>query len=762
MTEAIKKICIGLIYVGTGIVLIAPIFVDNGYFFPFISTRVFLFRPAVQILLLAYLLLNAISADYRPRVNSGTLSVGIFIVIAFVSSLLGSDFERSFWGDMERGEGLLLWLHLLALLIVLTGTFRDNKKIWLGFLDFSIIVCVILGFFGLAQALRLPFVLIGSGARVDATFGNAAFFATYLLFHLAFSVFLFGERRSLWARGWYAIAGLLFAYLIVATQTRGAVIGLVVGILFGSILYAIKRRKDQKVRRASLAVVALVFVSVLGLYFLRNSSFVQNSPFRRLTRISLSERTAETRLATWKAAFQGWQEKFVLGWGMENFQEVFNKNFPPIIYEDEGSQVWFDRAHNVILDRGTTTGILGLLAFLGIFLFPLYHFLRRTLREPQELWAAIIFSSFLIAYLVQNFFIFESINVYIILFFTLAFWSIYMKPISFSRLDSRKAWIATFIIYALLLTPIIWKVNIEPAMSNRAAAVALNSNPQDEDFFVIVERFKKAIQQDTYGKQEYHIQFIEFVDTQLANLGQVRPHVKPVLDYADSQVDSQIASGTTDAKFYLLAMRHYNFTHASDLATKQQRIEKALSYLPKLQELTPTRPHIYQEAGYSHIYLYRFYEEQGDTEKARANLHLAEEYFRKAIALQPKVVDSYINLIMLSLNSGETENALVVLADMDAQEISWQNLETLAKLLNLAKANQNFPIIAIFALEYTKINKDYIPAWIDLALAYAYMDDKVKAREIANHIKTFGSEYEAQADEFLANLEKNYYRDQTR
>src|SRR5690606_8564060 len=102
----------------------------------------------------------------------------------------------------------------------------------------------------------------------------------------------------------------------------------------------------------------------------KDSTIVSNNDtLRRLATISLTDTTTESRLTTWQASLSGWIKEpkiFFLGTGLENYYYVFNKNFPIEIYKKAGSQIWFDRAHNIILDIGVTTGIFGLLTYLLI------------------------------------------------------------------------------------------------------------------------------------------------------------------------------------------------------------------------------------------------------------------------------------------------------------------------------------------------------------------------------------------------------------
>ena len=110
----------------------------------------------------------------------------------------------------------------------------------------------------------------------------------------------------------------------------------------------------------------------------KDSGFVQNNEgLRRLTSISLQERTMQTRFMTWNSAWQGFKDRPILGHGQENFYVVFNKYFNPEIYSHAGSRIWFDRAHNIFLDHLTTGGLIGLILYSLLILGPAWVLLKK-------------------------------------------------------------------------------------------------------------------------------------------------------------------------------------------------------------------------------------------------------------------------------------------------------------------------------------------------------------------------------------------------
>src|SRR3989344_2090039 len=161
MKETISKISLYLIYAGIAVILASPLFVDSSFFFPFITTRAFVFRTVVAFMFLGFLALLATRRDIKLRGGIAAQFLFLFVGIAFVSSLLGPNFYNSFWGDMERSEGLLLWFNLFAFFIIIISVVRSEKN-WLRLFDISLVVAVLTAIFGLAQYLGLESVLSSS------------------------------------------------------------------------------------------------------------------------------------------------------------------------------------------------------------------------------------------------------------------------------------------------------------------------------------------------------------------------------------------------------------------------------------------------------------------------------------------------------------------------------------------------------------------------------------------------------------------------
>jgi len=300
--------------------------------------------------------------------------------------------------------------------------------------------------------------------RVYSLIGNPAFLGTYLIFNIFLAGYLFFifDGKEKW---FFAISNLLLAIGLFLTGTRGAWLGLLAGVIVFLIILAIRSfystdvilspiqrgeesfchgfnrffvslrstQNDKKesshpdpavagegfgrfVKKLSLFFL-IAIVIVIGLLFsFRNSSFIKSSPaLSRLTSISLSDTTAQARLILWQGAWQAWQARPFLGFGLENFEIAVNKYSSPRLASFESYAA--DRAHNFIFDYGVAGGWFGFLGYLGIFGAAGFY-LFKIFKEDFYFFA--IFGSLLIAYLVQNFFVFDSFVSYLMLFFVLA------------------------------------------------------------------------------------------------------------------------------------------------------------------------------------------------------------------------------------------------------------------------------------------------------------------------------------------------------
>src|SRR3989339_591519 len=366
------------IKIGLALILFTPLILLQNFYFPFIVPRNLFFRLIIDIVFSLCLYLSIVDINFRPRFNKGFILFFLFVISLTISSILGGHFAYSFWSNFERMDGLVNWLHIILYVIVLLGIFK-NKEQWYGFFKISLFSAIITALIALGQRLGWSFVMASTGGvRLTALMGNAAYVASYLMLHSFLAIYLLKVewRKVIW-RYFYIGSLILFIFILISTQTRGAFLGLLVFAVLFVLGYLLVQRKDRnKFYYGALILLIAIFTFVTLLFTQKQATWVKDvSLFSKISNISLSDTTAQSRLMIWRNSLEGVKEKPIFGWGEENFIYVFNKYFPIEIFHDTGSEVWFDRPHNILVQHLVQGGIVGFILYLSVFFYLIYLYL---------------------------------------------------------------------------------------------------------------------------------------------------------------------------------------------------------------------------------------------------------------------------------------------------------------------------------------------------------------------------------------------------
>jgi len=345
--------------------------------------KVMLIRAALLVTVLAtlWLLLDQprFRAEMRDRARAVrrhplVLAVLAFMAAATLGTVLAASPSKAFFGDLLRGEGLIgLWCFFgFGALTYLLFSYRD----WLTFFKLSLATGAILFINELAQAA-------GGTARPGSYIGNPEFLAGYFVFVLFCAVVVFNNAKQQAAWRWTAAAAGVMAVIgIFVTQTRGTILALVVGggaLAIYGLVYCRRRRLIGRltVQTAVLAVTVALLLTGGLIYTTRSAAIWQKIPgVARIVNIvvyqggSTDSATVNTRLIaariSLKAATHSGLVRGLIGYGQDNFNVAFNRFYDPAFFRyDHG---WLDRAHNKLLEVLVMQGLLGLLAYLAIWI----------------------------------------------------------------------------------------------------------------------------------------------------------------------------------------------------------------------------------------------------------------------------------------------------------------------------------------------------------------------------------------------------------
>ncbi|MDP7367437.1 MAG: O-antigen ligase family protein, partial [Candidatus Pacebacteria bacterium] len=293
-------------------------------------------------------------------------------------------------------EGLVTLIHLLGYFVVASAVL-NTEKLWDRFWNTSVVASIIIGIYGILQ-LAGKITINQGGVRLDGTFGNASYLAIYMLFHVFITLFLIVRwRGGAWMKYLYGATIILQFVILYFTATRGAILGLVGGVLLASILISIFERERRQIRKIAIGILIAV-VALIGIFFVvKDSQFIRESAvLSRLSSISIEDGTP--RFKIWNMALQGVKERPILGWGQENFNFVFNKYYNPSLFNQEP---WFDRVHNIFFDWLISGGILGFIAYFSIPIFMLFY-LWRKMETHLSVTEKGIFTGLLAGYFFHN------------------------------------------------------------------------------------------------------------------------------------------------------------------------------------------------------------------------------------------------------------------------------------------------------------------------------------------------------------------------
>ncbi len=692
--------------------LFIPIIVTRSTLFPFISGKGFFFRIIVEIIFGAWLILAIRDVSYRPRISSLLYALGGFLGVMGLATIFAENPFKSFWSNFERMEGYITLLHLGAYFIVVSALI-NTERLWRYLFHGLLGTSIFVGCYSILQ-LYGEITINQGGVRVDATLGNAAYLGGYTIFTIFLGSLMWIKNRTRvipiavsWLTGlfffivYYLIRisdadtvaetpgkiMLLFSFLILGlcvfllirysrsflphrilsgalyaglvllnlfvlynTATRGAILGLIVGVIMVLFLLAFfGKTSNSRVQKGAL--VALISTAVLlgGFFLVKDADFLKGKgPISRIASISLDD--AAPRFMVWNIAWQGIKERPIFGWGQENFNFVFNTHYDPRMF---GQEAWFDRTHNILFDWFIAGGVLGLVSYLSLFATGLYLLWRRSSEGEEEITfnEKVVLTGLISAYFFSNLFVFDNTVSYVFFFGLLAYihskrsrrlqyeWKIASSPLNQQIATSGIIILTLFSLYFFNAKGILAARGIIDAFQN-----------YDNDLSKNTEIFRKTIAYDSFATSEVRehlartsgdIQSIPFDEDQKQEL----------YELAKSEMRKQVEEHPRDARFHVFM---------GSLLNSYGEATAAISYLEDAHELSPRKQDILFELGSSYLNL--------------GNPNKALEFFKEAYDLDPTFSEVRIIYATGLIYAGNVNEAKRILAESGQSEAFDQRL----------------------------------------------------------------------------------------
>ncbi|MAZ56411.1 hypothetical protein CL653_01330 [bacterium] len=681
---SLEKYLQGILYACLFAVLFVPLIVSPELFFPYITGKNIWFRVLVELAVAAWLCLCLIDTKFRPRPSAILTAFLTFLAVMFVANLFGEYAPKSFWSNYERMEGYIMLVHV-ALFFLLLGSVLDWKKnrfisfkisTWDFFLHVSLVAATLVAFTALWQLLQSTST---TDWRLSGTLGNPTYMAVYMLFNIFIATWFIFQDRFQTYRPAYIFLLTTFVFLLVQTATRGAIVGLSVGVFAGS-LFLLLRANSRAVKKGFL-IILLLLVSLVSLFTIfRDSHLIQsNLILQRATNINYQ--ALEVRFDLWQVAWKGVEARPILGWGQANFNYVFNTYYDPQLANVER---WYDRAHNVFLDWLIAGGLLGLLAYLSLFATALWYILRKEssfTTIEQGLLLGIV-----VAYLTQNLVVFDNLVSYIYFAVLLAF--IHSRvgkeakspvPVVTSR-STVYVSVASILVFALVLA---YSLNASYVQAGQDLIQALSHN----DTALKMEKFQLALSRDPHTKQEIVEQLMIqsggiFSDPDVPVAEKTRWAI-----YAHEVASRFLMEKPNDARLHLLASQMYRSMGDFDEARRQVTIAR---------ELSPNKIDIILEQGW--------------TEYHAGNIKGLIDHSTYALELNPGSRDAQRTYAISVLIDG---NDQINIRDIFQPEKFWRSFASSNDMLSLVLKTAHFDL-AIEMVDYRlQIAPDSMDNWLN-------------------------------------------------
>ena len=666
MAKSLENFLSKIIKYGLYAILITPLALWPKALYPFLTSKFILFQILVEIVFAAWLILLIKRGFTRTwadlRGNYIILSLAGFFAVSFISAIFGVDFQRSFWGFGPRLTGLFGELHFMAWFLVLTSSLYNPNKSknpnnpnseYPGklvnsdyYLNFSFFVAIAVG---LTSFYENPQWGLVYGYDI---FNNQTFAAPYYLFHFFWGLYQIINKlqttnyKLQTLRRWIFGAGTIFIlYRIFITQIRGAIIGLLAGLFILGVGLLFGRALNKKTRVAVGIIGGLILLALsVFIVFRNNPVFQELSPIKKITGISLSETTVQTRISTWRVALKGFGKDAFFGVGPENFNYLFNANYDPQSLKFGGGgfhETWFDKPHNAFLEVLTETGVIGMLAYILIWIAAVIA-LRRLYKAGDKILSLILAAAF-ISYFGSMFFAFDSFGSWFGLYLTLCFLASQINPNNMERNpnDPNSDYSDKIRKFGLLIIPIfvfgllylnysIWRANLYDAESIRMFSRDTGSG---------MTLAKRSLDYWTPYAAEYKFDLFTAVASAIQK-NQPLPDPETTINFVLEKADEVVAAHPNDAA-YLTGMAKL-FGILAERGRDPQILAWARDYGEKSLLLSPSR----QETLF---YLSKIALLQGDTNSAVArakealdaapSIYLSRWYYGLALLADGRAVE---------------------------------------------------------------------------------------------------------------------------
>jgi O-antigen ligase/predicted Zn-dependent protease len=353
----ISKIIAG----GIVLILLFPLIGDYGnLLFPI--GRDIILRFTVEIIGALFIVLVYLERSYLVRPNITIWLFSLFWLIGGITTITSVQPQFSLWGNIFRGQGFFSQTHIFLLFLIIVGFIKKTKQ-WEKIIWFSLGV-------GVAVSVITLVEYIFNQSEAQSTLNNPNFLGMYLLFPIFLTVSLALDKNNF--RWRIILFPALVLELVAAyfSNSRGTYLGIIVGLIGVFFVYKLLPIFLRFSKKAKIfLLVFLVAGLAISTSFFRKEIVAVDSFIKNPKAEQINSRLIDWfRIEYYQTAVKGIIEKPFTGFGLENYTVAFDKYYRGTLDNQDWDNQWADKAHNVFLEAGVATGLVGLLVYLGMWL----------------------------------------------------------------------------------------------------------------------------------------------------------------------------------------------------------------------------------------------------------------------------------------------------------------------------------------------------------------------------------------------------------
>jgi len=331
-------------------------------------------------------------APYLKYSSLLLISVLLYFLSEVISTIFSIIPQYSIWGSYFRQQGIYT---VFAYLIFFFGAlyFLSSSFYREFFINVIIATSVPVSIWGISQSAGIdpiPWAVQDISARVTSSLGNPIFLSAYLImvFPVTLSrvIILFENRNK--SKGMHipnVIIHVLFLILqilaIYMTKSRGPLLGFAASMLFFILCYSkLSGKKFMKYVSTVVLIISIITGLILANAIMRGNGETPSNvgidgsgnPERILNVAETESGTGKVRLLIWKGAIKLIKSsplsRILVGYGPESMYVSYNKVYESELSKYESLEAVPDRSHNEPLDILSSKGVIGIIAFIAVYI----------------------------------------------------------------------------------------------------------------------------------------------------------------------------------------------------------------------------------------------------------------------------------------------------------------------------------------------------------------------------------------------------------